>query len=617
MAFPRPLVFTALYGLFLLCFVLTPLWNTLPGLPLKAAFLAMTLAAGFAFAWWGSGGLRSPTALDGLWFLLVFAFVLALNFSALSASIPWRGDEDFNISFTSQLSHSMGRHLSYFAVLAAFLGWGAFHRAMDRRMIAAAILFGALAAFAAHRAHLDLYQVLRYPILMKYLTALPVYLASLPPPGPFPEIPYRIIPLICGAGLAWLGFRALARRPLPIRVGAALAVATLPLVRYYGTLFYLEMPAALCMTLVCFQAGPLLRADLARLVRMPSWYALILIGFIKETGLPFLAAFLACRLLFHLHRHLYRRRHRLRELHGNPPLPERPPPLLKEAGREAVVVFCVAFPLCLYLFYRFRFGHSRSYNPEPQGLLNAHLLFLELRSWWDSFGLLLPLALAGALPALRKCGGKRRQALPNLVFPALAFFLVFALFFLDGGLYVGYSRFNLFLLPSLLALAWEALRYGAMRHPALTAGALALIVAANAFLSPVNADGSKLPRWGIYGNDIGDHYYPYREALLALKRGGFGGKARLTGLYYAYPTGFYLRPEEMPEQSLVAKPDDEAASMDSLLAASADEGFEAVLYHIIGDSVPALPNLHGYGNTQVFRNRAHALVLFTRPRSPR
>jgi hypothetical protein len=605
-----PLLFLPLYGIFLLCFVVTPLWNSLPGLPLKGAFLALSLAAGFLWAWCGvggrsGGGLRSPTAVDAGWFLLILLLLFFLERRALLASIPWRGDEEYHIRFTSHLAGLYASHPWYPLVLAGFLALGGFFPVMNRKAIAAALLLGALAAMAGFRAHLDIYHVLRYPIFLKYLAAFPVYLSS----GfshPFPETPFRLLPLLSGAGLAWVGFRAVSgyggyggygRRRPAIPIAAGMVVATLPLLRYYNTYLYLEMPAVFCMSLVCFQAVPLLRAELGSLSRHSGWYALLLIGFIKETTLPFLAAFLCCRLLFRLPA-LGRgwRFWRLRQFWW----PSRP------WREEAAVFFCVGFPLFLYLGYRLRAGISRGYIPEFSHAADAHLLLAMARSWWDSFGLLLPLAMAGALLAFR------RRKWETLLFPGLAFILTAAFHLFDSDLYIGYSRFNLFLLPCLLALAWQALRCGAYRIPAATLAGLALLLAANIILSPVNADGSKKPHWGVYGTDVGDHAYPYREALLQLKQGGFGKRARLTGLYYPYPADFYLKPDQLPEQTLVAQASGERALMDSLLAASDREGFAAVLYHVLGDSVPVPEDPHGYANTRVFRNQAHALVLFSR-----
>ena len=52
-------------------------------------------------------------------------------------------------------------------------------------------------------------------------------------------------------------------------------------------------PAVLLMAIVAFHAEALLFDEVHEVLQHPAWVALVLIGFIKETALPFLAAFLA------------------------------------------------------------------------------------------------------------------------------------------------------------------------------------------------------------------------------------------------------------------------------------------------------------------------------------
>lgn len=609
---PRPLVFFLLSGLFFLCFVLTPLWMRVPAIPqnglflalnlgpgllwasAKGLFLAFSLGSGLLWAWWGNGSPPLGRWRQASWILPFLLFATLLDFRALTASIPWRGDEDHHIVFTLQLARGLAAHPWYLVIPALFLFWGSAAASLNRWIVAGALGMGLLASMAAVASHLDPYFILRYPILLKYLTALPVYLLSFLPAGISPELPYRIIPLVSSAGLAWVGFIALGKHPLWMRLGAALLIATLPLVRFYSTLFYLEMPAVLCMTVVCFQANSLLHAGMGRLVNLPGWYALLLVGFIKETALPFLGAFILSRLLCRI------------------------PSLLKSrtltwrgAAQEAKVVFCVAFPLFLYLLYRSASGDSRPYGMALANLLDPQLLNRVALSLAESFGPLLPIALAGAvLTAIRRKWGL-------LCFLSLAFFLSAAFHYLDYPQYIGYSRFNLFLLPSLLALTWLGLRFAVFRSRAMAAGSLVLAgslllaISANIYLSPTHSDGSRKSLWGVHGEDTGEHYYPYRQALHRLQTGFAGKKVRLTGHYYPYFAAFYTRDPDWPKQTLAPMPSDESALMDSLLAVSAAEGYEAVLYHVLDDYHPP-GNTHGYGSIQVFRNQAHSLVLFSR-----
>ncbi len=589
--FSRPLIFLSWYSLILLCFVLTPLWNSFPGPICKGLGLTTITSLGFVWAWWGSGKLRTLPVHQGVWYLLFLLGFCALDYHALTASIPWRGDEDYHIFFAQYLALVMASHPAYLVILVIFLGWAMTQKDMNGKVVAAAIALTFLAAWAGKNAHVDIYHALRYPIFIKYLVALPAYLSTFLPASPYPEIPYRLVPLLSAAGLAWAGFLFLGKHPILIRLGGALALATLPIVRYYDSLFYLELPAVLCMTIVCFQATALLRSEPNQMTSLPSWHALLLLGFIKETALPFLVVFLFCRAASRL-----------------PALISRGSFPWKDLFAEARMAFCIFFPLFLYLGLRIRLGNTRSYAPDIAYLGDIGLWLTQSRSWWDSFGLLMPLSLGGALLLMLR--GKWNL----LAFLGLTFFIDATFHFLDDRQYTGYSRFNLFLLPSLISLAWETLRFGAVRMIPATVGVLTLVTAANLILSPVQWDGSKKAGWGIYGSDIGDQYYPYREALDWLAKKHKGQKARLSGLYYPYFTSFYLKEKGWPEQNLVAKPLDEASLMDSVLEASNREGFEAVLFHVMGE--PKVPtDLHGYKNAKIFRNCAHALILFSHSES--
>lgn len=542
---PRAALFSVLFGLFLLCFAFTPLWTRFPSPFARGAALACTLAAGALWAWLASGPLRLPALRRIAWLAPILLFAALLNLPALSASLPWRGDEDHHVVFAMDLAKALRGHgLS----LSESDYW--FH-------------------------------VLRYPILLKYLTAVPVCLYSFLPDGLPPEIPYRLLPLLSAAVLAWLGFHFLRRHPLPLRLAAALSVLTLPLVRYYSSIFYLEMPAAACMAWVCFQAPSLLRAEPSRLARMPAWYALLLLGFLKETALPFLLAFLCVRLICRI---------RLR-----------PSPW----WRELAVPACVLLPLALYLAYRSRFGDFRAPGLHHTNLFDLHLPVRLALSLWESFGPLLPLALAGAA----SLAARGRWA--PLAFLSLACAGSAALHYLDDHNFIGYSRFNLFLLPGLLALAWEAVRRLQALRPRLAAPLLAAAVGMNVILSPVNADGSKRPFWGVYGVDVGEHYYPYRQALAFLEARHGGVRVRLTGHHYRYFAAFYTGRADWPEQVLMEPQADETAQVEAALAAAERDGVEAVLYQLRGEP-PRLPAAHGYARARIFRNRAHALVLFSR-----
>lgn len=588
----RPLVFFLLFGLFLLVYAVTPLWIRLPGAASRAAFLAAVLLAGGAWAWWASGSLALPRLRHPRLFYGCLAFAALLELPALLASIPWRGDEDHHIVFTWDLARALASRPGYLLLPLFPLLWGRFAPPRPAWILAGAALLAGLALLVGFTADVPAppedvdYHVLRYPILLKYVAAVPVYLAGLVPLGA-PEWPYRLLPVLSAGLLAWVAGRALRRRPKLLWISAGALVLSLPLVRYYASIFYLEMPAVLLMAVACFRADELLRGDPDRLVRKPAWYALLLVGFIKETTLPFLAAFSAFRLL------------------------ARAPGLLRSRSPgpwldEARVHFCTGLPLLLYLACRAGFG-----DPRPAGLHVPNLWHPEFalrlaHSLWDSFGPLLPMACLGFAALLRR--GKRLVPL----FLASTALLNAALHYLDDYNFIGYSRFNLFLLPGLLALGWESLRWPSARsrRPAIAVLTVAGLLCA--LLNPVFPDGSKRPFWGVYGVDTGEHYYPHRQAFAALAERYPGEKALFTGHHYLYLARFYTGTRDWPVQSLLPHPPaDGAAALDSVLASAAAEGYAAVLWQVTGEWREP-EKRHGFDRMVVFRNRAHVLVLFGR-----
>lgn len=597
----RPLVFFSLFSLYLLVFSITPIWIHFAGPVRQGLVLPAITAAGlfWAAASSGSVSLRWKTALP--WFLGFLAAALALNHQSLSSSIPWRGDEDHHIVFAWDLARLLEARPAYLLLpalpilLTALLARGNPGKA---RLFVGALALALLAPLLALTADIDAspedvwYHILRYPILLKYLTAVPAYLGTLLPADLPREWAYRLLPLASAAGLATLAALELRRHAFGLRLAAGIALLTLPLVRYYSSIFYLEMPAVFCMTWAALRADRLLRADPARLVSMPAWYALLLVGFMKETTLPFLVAFCACRLAA---------RAALLRKNG--------PPAFRTLLSEVGVLYAVCLPLFLYLLFRSHFGDPRPVGFALSHLRNPELAWRLLQSLFTSFAVLLPFALAGLYYAIRSSPS---HLLPP-AFLLLAAALNAALHYLDDPAYIGYSRFNLFLLPSLAALALFATRRTAHRHPSLAASLLVLVLATNALLSPILPDGSKKPLWSIYGADTGEHYYPYRDALQTLMEKHMGEDVLLTGHHYGYLARFYTGRLEWPAQRLVsAEPGDETARIDSALSAAAQSGRRAVLYHFLGPKYRLPEKLHGYGKTQVFRNDAHTLVLFSR-----
>lgn len=572
---------------------------------MKGIFLALTLASGFLWAWWGTGTWRARAGRDILWFPVLLGAMALMEGRALAASVPWRGDEDHHMLFTGHIAALIASHPAFLAVPILI---GLAGLALSGRFAATAAMasgLGLVAAFSGYHTHLDEYFVLRYPIFLKYLTAVPVYLYSTLPGSPPPEIPYRILPLLASAATVWYAFLRLSHLPRWMRLLAALFLASLPLVRYYSTIFYLEMPAVLCMTVVLFNADTLLRSSLSTLIRSTGWYALLMLGFIKETTLPFLAAFLVCRLAFRWHEF---RKSRASPRNAASTLQELPSHrgAVFEEGR---VVFCVFLPLAGYLFYRILLGDARPHPLIWGNLADPVLLGRLVRSFTDSFALLLPLAAAGiAIMA-------RRGEWPALVLNLLVLSFVTVFHALDYPQYVGYGRFNLFLLPSLLRLAWSAVAAVAPRSMPFAAATLAMGVAVNVGISPIHSDGSKKCFWGVYGEDAGEHYYPYRQAFRWIEAHDPGTRIRMTGHDYLYYTRLYQDRGLKVEQILTPRGGDAAANINAGLDLAARAEAPWVLYQI-PSGIPDLPPTRDYALAKVFRNRSHVLLLYRKIQVP-
>ncbi len=596
---PWPRTFLPLFLAFLLQFVFSGFWMRVPGALLPAFLLAFTLASGLTWARWGSGSLRLPPLKRLGWFLPILVLMAVMDARALNAPVPWMGDEDFHILLPWTIAERIAAHPAMLTACLLPIACAWLPARRPRLVWGAALAMGLGVAAAGYFLRPDAYQMLRNPVLVKFLTAFPVFAYSSLLPAANPELPYRLLPWLSAAGIAWVVLRGLGRRAPMLGLGSALLILSLPLVRYYSTILYLEMPAVLGMTVACLNARSLLTRPLARLVESPAWYALLLIGFVKETTMPFLAAFLLSRWMGRLPALIGKARAAARE--GQTAGGAWP---WEEAWDEARIAACVGFPLFFYLVYRSALGDPRPFILNTGNLSDPTLPPRLARSLWDCFGILLFPAAAGAvLLAVR-----RKRIL--LSFYLSAMFLNAAMHFLDLPRYVGYSRFNLFLLPSLIALSLESLRFARLRFPVPAIAILALAVAADIRMSPINADGTKKPYWGVYGEDCGEHYYPYRDALRWIAANHPGQKALLTGNDYLYRARFYPEGRAL-DQLLVNPKDTGAVTLDTLLARSSREGYRVVLYHLRGGQ-PALRDAHGFGPPRVFRNQAHALLVFDR-----
>jgi hypothetical protein len=278
--------------------------------------------------------------------------------------------------------------------------------------------------------------------------------------------------------------------------------------------------------------------------------------------------------------------------------------------QEVKLALATLLPAMLYLFLRSFQTRNRSFSPDVASLVSPDVLSAIGQSLVEQMGIFLILFLAGSLLLLLK-----KEYLVFGFFVSL--FLVYPLFFaLDTAGYAGYSRFNLYLLPPVLAAAGWLIRGWADKKKLISLLLAVVIILVNLWMSPINGDGTKKPLWGVYMADTAEHYYPYREALEWLKANHEEDRILFTGMYYPYISfAFYfgkLGWEPDHEIVLTEKTEDYNALLTEALTKADADHFDVVLYHLAGDEIPQIQDSHGFAEEQIFKNDAHTLIVYQR-----
>ena len=380
------------------------------------------------------------------------------------------------------------------------------------------------------------------------------------------------------------------------------------------------------MLVVCLRIKVLLWADFESIKREHAWYALIMLGLIKETVIVFLACFFVCRLVC---RWLSRERKiSLREVMR-----------FLFDKQELEVFYSIFLPILLYLGLRSVLVTSRGFRPDLIGLLNPSIYRAIGQSFVEQYGPFLILFMAGCILLLL---GKEFSSL-NFI---LVVFIATPLFFSvdSSGDHAGYSRFNLYILPVILTAALGILknvRLGKIMGIIVAC----VVIGGNLLLSPVYTNGIKKPFWGNYLLDTSDHYYPYRQALVWLKENHGQERIFFTGMNYGYYFDFYFnqlnwKPSYKFDQNLISGDYHEDFAMyfddsewapkrkidrwlnnsnESIILSQALErakkgGYDVVLYHVLGREIPHLLERDSgqFLLAKVFQNQAHALLVYVR-----
>ncbi len=503
-------------ALFLAAVVVSPYW-TIQTLPAGSSVIVLVVLLAVGVVWSLCFGrevvYRGGAASGFVWAIVPAVAVLLLVLPSLSAPLAWRGDEDTHLARLWALKDALYRiPLNWLipvllaAMAVALWNPGDLARGRIRWFVVVGTL--ALLGAAMWRVNADgaLDDMLRrYPFVLVWGQAALSWsvqgwdraLSS----GPESV---RLLPLLSLLAMVlwWFGKTAPADPLAPPSglfgcVLIVLSLTTVPVLLFYSTLGYLELPLILLMIVVCCAGDRLLTGHLRSEPVGPAWVALGVIPFLKETALVFVAAVMCAAGLFAL----------LDGLRGQ----TRPGDLFRRYLRLGVVVVA---PLAVYLYFRGQGPPVRSgYSFDVTNFAELKLYAVFGRALWEQFGVLLVIAGYGLW-----CAARSR---PRLALFCVTVLIGYFLFFcgdayrrvrIDDAVlpsYLGYSRFMLYLLPPLLALAWVGISRLLDRRRAWVPAVAVLWLAGNLLMSPLRLDGSRVKGWGDYVSDTQDHQYPY------------------------------------------------------------------------------------------------------------
>jgi len=530
-----------------------------------------------------------------------------MNLQPLLSDIPWRGDEDFHILYVLALINI----LQPFWLVLIVVGFLIFLYLISKNRRFAifyysVIMMAVYCALVVFRTQplQNLPFFPRYPYITYWMTAILIKIPSLFF-GTFHEGFFRLIPVLFTGVIAWLFIRASFDEMTIPGFLAGIAVASIPVVYYYSSIFYLELPAVCLMFIVCLRIDHLLFSDFEEIRNDPGWYALILIGFIKETTIPFLLVFVAFRIAIKIVELLKRKQNGFKEKQQPVESPHKR--IYQVFSQEVVIGFLLLFPAALYVLFRTSLIDTfRGNVPTVNNLFYISTYEVIIRSLFEQFGPYLILFLSGCVLLIRQ--GEKIRAYFYL--SCIVIFLIF--FTVDDWRYIGYSRFNLLILPEILAcgiVVIHRLKDRKIIGPALSI----LILALNFWISPINSDGTKKPLWGNYNFDTSEHYYPYEETLQWIKDSDIDGSLLFTGLDYPYYLDFYFyKLNWFPVHKVILSEGNHDEKMDILeeLATGKEENYSSVIYQITGKDIPAFKEGIGYSNQKVICNKAHCLLVF-------
>jgi len=486
---PKEIIFNFLFLIFILAFIVSPYWIVPNEFHKQIGLLLLFSIGGFVWSKWAAQPIKvSFIRPDFLGSFIFFILFLILNIIPLINPISYLGDEIHHFLKPLMLNTLLGSKILFGGLILGIIGVGIFSRFPKKLILLNFCLIIGSAAFFLFFFNENIKTVflqylVRYPFFPSLIHAIPPAIGGVVG-FKFSEGLYRIIPFLSSFGIIWLiAFQVFSNLGRLKKITLAISLATVPIVFYYSSILYLEMPIVFLLTIILVYSKKLLSIDQEQW-QNPGWIALLLLGFFKETILPLIAAFIAIKTIY---------------------LFVQKVPLFKIIKDQSKSFFCLFFPILLYLFFR---GEVRGYRPDFSGLISLEIYQIFFASLFFQFGILLFLFVLGAIFSF-----KEKVWIWLLTAGICGAILLF--YTIDsGGIFVGYSRFNLFFIPLiLLGFCGFVLKLNSSRffYPILL-----FTIFFNLFLSPINIDGSRNVNWENCidcKNMSVDMVYPYHEAL--------------------------------------------------------------------------------------------------------
>jgi len=564
-----PLTRVLLFLSFSLAFLISPYWILVPGTVLPSTVAIVTVGVGILWSRYNAAALSLEVGLNELmFFILILATSLLWNWNALTIDLAWRGDEDDHFSYVLSLlqkARVVFNKISGFGFLLVLGVMGAIifvlwskRRAWFYGLAAVTVVAVIALAFVADR-YVEFDYLLRYPYINRWLHSIPVIVLNAAGVEATEKL-YRIIPILSTSLLAFVAFHFLREHRLSALL-ASLFVLTIPIINYYTTVLYLEMPSVLLFTVALLAGEKLLQSEFGQLKQSLSWYALLLSGFVKETVLPVLVVIIGLRGLY-----------QLRYRSGRS--------ILNTIKHEFMVILSVLLPIAVYLGYRLMLSEQRPYNIHLGYLVDPEMWFIMLKAIVDQMLTPAILALSGAVVLILQ---RRLFFLLLLLLSGMSSLVFFAV---DNSAYWGYSRFNLFFVPPMLVGSLVFFRYllDKGRKNILYVLVVSAIVV-NIVQRPMDLSGVRTADWGVYRAKTAEYYYPYRDALFWVYNHAKNENILISGADYPYKYGFYTdlwQWQANIKQDVVRQAQVDVGLFRQTCLKAAREGYSVLVFQMVG-----------------------------------